>query len=433
MNKMFKLLNHSNESVVAIYQGRPIFKAAFLLHIERSRKRLSSHKYAINLCDNRYHFLVTFAACVSLGKISLLPNSKAPNEIARLAKLYPDSQLIDDEEVADLYTDDGNENNISVKNFDIAAQQIVAILFTSGTTGKAKQNPKTWGQLNESSIRVRKRFWAEGLTSQCIIATTPPQHMFGFETSIIYPLTLGLTMHDSCPFYPLDIQQAALETPASKIIITTPLQLKTCVELTQGWDNIDSIICATSPLSTDIANNAEYVLGADVFEIYGCSESGAIATRRTSKNNQWKLLEDYRIKVSKNAVLLKAIGYDELIKISDQIKVIGTHFFYLLGRSEDLVKIGGKRESLSGLTCKLKKIDGIDDGVFFIPKKEANSRVRLAALVVSSVLNKGEIMQLLSQTVDAVFLPRPLKIVISLPYNKLGKLPLADLIKTINL
>jgi acyl-coenzyme A synthetase/AMP-(fatty) acid ligase len=36
------------------------------------------------------------------------------------------------------------------KNFDISAQQTVAILFTSGTTGEAKKNPKTWGQLNES-------------------------------------------------------------------------------------------------------------------------------------------------------------------------------------------------------------------------------------------------------------------------------------------
>jgi hypothetical protein len=34
----------------------------------------------------------------------------------------------------------------------------------------------------------------------------------------------------------------------------------------------------------------------------------------------------------------------------------------------DLVKIGGKRESLSGLSYKLKKIDGVDDGIFFIPK-----------------------------------------------------------------
>jgi hypothetical protein len=49
--------------------------------------------------------------------------------------------------------------------------------------------------------------------------------MFGFETSIIYPLTLGIMMHDGYPFYPLDIQQIALETPEPKILIATPLHL----------------------------------------------------------------------------------------------------------------------------------------------------------------------------------------------------------------
>jgi hypothetical protein len=38
----------------------------------------------------------------------------------------------------------------------------------------------------------------------------------------------------------------------------------------------------------------------------------------------------------------------------------------LLGRNSDLVKIGGKRESLSGLSYKLKKIDGVDDGIFYL-------------------------------------------------------------------
>lgn len=432
MNKVFRLLNKSEESAVAIYHGRKVFKEEFLFHVGLTRVYLSSSKYAINLCENRYHFLVTFVACVSLGKISLFPNSKTPGEIARLSKAYSDSHLINDKDVVNLYTGVSKSKNILVKNFDIEAQQIVSILFTSGTTGMAKENPKTWGQLNESSIRVGRRLWPKGVSGKCLITTVSPQHMFGFETSIIYPLTLGIMVHDSCPFYPLDIQQAVLETSEPKIIITTPLHLKACVGLTENWSNIDSIVSATSPLSNDIAHKAEGILGADVFEIYGCSESGAIATRQTSKSDKWELLEDYDIKVLNNATLLKAVGYDNLINISDQIKVINSRFFYLLGRIDDLVKVGGKRESLSGLSCKLKKINGIDDGVFFMPNNNTNNRTRLAALVVSSVLTKEQIIQLLAHTIDSVFLPRPLKIVTTLPYNKLGKLPLDNLIKIIN-
>ncbi|WP_428088033.1 AMP-binding protein [Candidatus Thioglobus sp.] len=428
MNKTLKLFNNLDTGAVAIYRGRRISKAEFLLHVELTRAYLPSNKYALNLCENRYHFLVAFAACVSLGKISLFPNSKAPEEIARLLKSYPDSHQINDEDIIDLCAANKNNKKTLVENFDIDSQQVVSILFTSGTTGKAKKNPKTWGQLNASSIRVKERFWPEGLSGKCIIATVPAQHMFGFEASIIYPLTLGVMIHDSQPFYPLDIQQAALEISESKIIITTPIHLKACIGLTKGWRNIDSIICATSPLSKDIASSAEGTLAANVFEIYGCSESGAIATRQTSKSSKWELLRDYHIKVSKNSTLLKAVDYDELIEISDEIKIIDSGFFYLLGRVGDLLKIGGKRESLSGLTHNLKSINGVDDGVFFIPKESADNRTRLAALVVSSILTKAQIIQLLEQKIDAVFLPRPLRIVEHLPYNKLGKLPLNDLI-----
>ena len=432
MNKVFKLFNNLDVGAVASYHGYKVFKGDFLAHVALTRNCLPSSKYIINLCENRYHFLVAFAACVSLGKISLFPNCKVSKEINELSESYPDSHTIDDADIVDLCAKHNGFKGRVTENFDIDAQQIVAILFTSGTTGKAKKNPKTWGQLNESSIRVGKRLWPEGLTEKCIIATVPPQHMFGFETSIIYPLTLGVMVHDGHPFYPLDIQQAALEISESKIIITTPLHLKACISLLTGWSNIDSIISATSPLTKEVASKAEYIMSTNIFEIYGCSESGAIATRQTSRQNKWELLKDYSIETSEGTTLLKATGYDTLIEISDQIKIISSKFFYLLGRGEDLVKIGGKRGSLSGLTCKLMQINGVDDGVFFVPKEDTDHRVRLAVLVVSSTLNKEQIIELLAQQIDRVFLPRPIKVVDHLPYNKLGKLPLNDLIEMIH-
>jgi acyl-coenzyme A synthetase/AMP-(fatty) acid ligase len=55
------------------------------------------------------------------------------------------SFLINDEDVIDLYQQNNKNECKKTKNFDISAQQTVAILFTSGTTGEAKKNPKTWG------------------------------------------------------------------------------------------------------------------------------------------------------------------------------------------------------------------------------------------------------------------------------------------------
>jgi acyl-coenzyme A synthetase/AMP-(fatty) acid ligase len=80
----------------------------------------------------------------------------------------------------------------------------------------------------------------------------------------------------------------------------------------------------------------------------------------------------------------------------------------------------------------LTNVEFVTESTSTYPKEDTNKRVRLAALVVSSTLTRNQIIQLLSQIIDPVFLPRPLKVVASLPYNKLGKLPFNNLIKMID-
>ena len=57
---------------------------------------------------------------------------------------------------------------------------------------------------------------------------------------------------------------------------------------------------------------------------------------------------------------------------------------------------------------------------------------RLAALVVAPGLDEAAVRAALRQAVDPVFLPRPLRLVASLPRNETGKLPrraLLDLLR----
>jgi hypothetical protein len=116
MKKTFKLLNNLDKNTIAIYHGRKIFKEEFLSHVELTKNHLLLRKYAINLCENRYHFLVTFAACATLGQISLFPSSKAKKEIERLSESYFNSYLINDEDVIDLYQQNNKNECKKTKN-----------------------------------------------------------------------------------------------------------------------------------------------------------------------------------------------------------------------------------------------------------------------------------------------------------------------------
>ena len=119
----------------------------------------------------------------------------------------------------------------------------------------------------------------------------------------------------------------------------------------------------------------------------------------------------------------------EPVALDDNFEISESGWFANLGRSTDLVKIGGKRASLTELNRILTQLPAVEDGVFFKVKNG-----RLAALVVSPAL-KSEIIAELKPAIDAVFLPRVIYQVSKLPRNDTGKIiksELDHLIKDLN-
>jgi acyl-coenzyme A synthetase/AMP-(fatty) acid ligase len=49
----------------------------------------------------------------------------------------------------------------------------------------------------------RLGLWAE--SGMSVLATVPPQHMYGLESSVLFPLQNGLALHAGMPFFPADI------------------------------------------------------------------------------------------------------------------------------------------------------------------------------------------------------------------------------------
>jgi acyl-coenzyme A synthetase/AMP-(fatty) acid ligase len=55
----------------------------------------------------------------------------------------------------------------------------------------------------------------------------------------------------------------------------------------------------------------------------------------------------------------------------------------LLGRANDLIHVAGKRSSLAHLNFHLNRIEGVDDGAFWLPDEVADGVVRPVAFVVA--------------------------------------------------
>lgn len=422
---------HTPSDTIAWRRGKEISAAEFLRDVLSVASRLPAGQYAINLCEDRYWFLVGFAALLANNQTCLLPPSRASRIIDEIASDYPYAFCLCDDSQPDIRTplhriDDmtPHDRNLTYSIPLIPGQHLAAIVFTSGSTGKPRPNAKYWQDLVTGTRMKQKRFgFGEGGNKHTIITTVPPQHMYGLETSILNPLLNGVSIYTNKTFFPADVHAALQSVNTPRILVTTPMHLKSCLAAGLEWPEADFIISATAPLDQALASQAESVFNCPVLEIYGCTETGSLATRRTLENNHWLLYEGISIK--EQATGHVAVGPNLIgeVPLHDVIELLNGRQFKLHGRHVDMINIAGKRASLEDLNIRLRSIKGVLDAAFIAPESNNDSTKRLTALVVAPSLDTTTIREELARLIDPVFLPRPLLLVGSLPRNETGKLP----------
>ena len=411
---------------VAYLQGRAVSLAQFSAHVQAIAQRLPRTGSMLNLCEDRYRFLVAYAAALSAGHAVLLPPSRAEQVVAEVGNAHPGSYRFQDEDVAAAISND--DCRFSFSPTLIPADRTVMIGCTSGSTGQPKSYPKLWSSMHGSSARnaaaIRQALGIDDATVPAIVATVPPQHMYGMELSILLPLIGGMAVHAGRPLFPADIALALGELPAPRVLVSTPLHLRTLVESSQPFPATALIVSATAPLDRELAAAVEARLGGRLLEMFGSTETCVIACRRTANGDAWRAHEGVAMHPRSDGTLVTAPWFVEPILLQDIVELRGDGEFIVRGRSSDMVEVAGKRASLADLTQRLLAVEGVRDAVLFQPQPDSVATIRrLAALVVAPGCSARQIRERLAASVDPAFLPRPLKIVDALPRNELGKLP----------
>ncbi len=420
--------------IVAWRNGAAVGEQAFLRDAHALAARLPARGYVLNHCDDRYRFLVGLAAALMRGQVSLFPSNRAPQVLRQLADDYPGAYCLtdraDESAPLEIFPVGAASGEPASKTYDMPAfppDQAVAIAFTSGSTGTPKRYPKNWGGfVHEARIAGRALGLPHG-RGVPVVATVPPQHMYGFIASIMLPTQFGHALDAARPFYPEDIRAALAAHTQPAILVTTPVHIRACVQDGARLPALDFILSSTAPLDAALAADAERLFGTRVLEFYGSTETGAIAARRPAETREWRTFDDIAIATGERGFTVTAPYFPAPMALTDSIEVKSPREFILFGRDSDLIKIAGKRASLADLNACLLAIEGVRDGAFFAPDPVGTREPRLTAFVVAPGRSEAEILQALRASIDPVFLPRPLRLVATLPRNATGKLPRADL------
>jgi acyl-coenzyme A synthetase/AMP-(fatty) acid ligase len=429
------LLRSANpERPVLRTEGRVVTASELMQKVAAVARELPEGRHLINLCEHRDSFLIACCAALVRGHTNLLPSSRADGVVSEVAAMNPGSYRCDDEFVRAACEKVSARSGVAYCAFELRGDHVAVKAYTSGSTGTPQAHTKMWRSFSRSSAlnAMRMRECLEpvyGSAQPWIVATVPPQHMYGLETSVLLALLSDMAVHAGRPLFPADIAAALEEVPEPRVLVTTPVHMRAIAASGQRFPRIALVLSATAPLDAELAGQIEKQLDTTLLEMFGSTETCVIATRRTSGEQSWHVYPEVLLEPDADGVTVNAPWFAEPMRLQDVIERQPGNRFVIRGRNADMVDVAGKRASLADLTRRLLAIPGVQDAVVFQPEAAASGVVRrVAALVVAPNLTPDAITEQLAHSVDSAFIPRPLVRVAALPRNEVGKLPREELL-----
>ena len=437
------LRGYEPHAVVTWYDGKPMSAQDFCGVAVAMSARLPQVRHAVNLCERSPCFLLASAAAWQAGQTLLLPSDRVAHTLDRLRGEFPDAYCVCDTPGVARFArsrgfpvveiDDVQTAGACWPPPQLALSLVAAYLHTSGSTGEPSRHAKSWGELVAGSDTFLRAFGSPG-PAAAILGTVAPQHMFGFETTIMLVLQSGTPLLPTQPVFPADLGNALRTARALNRdgiwLLTTPLQLQ-AFKTGQAPVVLERVITSTMPLAPALAEAIERDWRVSVDEIYGCTEGGMLAHRRPAVSATFSAGAGIEFVANPDSRDFAQGGHlPAPLPLADRIEIVAkatanvAQQFRLLGRDDDVVKIAGKRASIAGLTHVLRSLPGVQDGVFFLPTPTAG---RVAAAVVAPGMNPVQLRQALATLIDPAFHPRPLLLLDHLPRSVGMKIAIAAL------
>ncbi|KIC07244.1 hypothetical protein RA19_24710 [Leisingera sp. ANG-M1] len=365
----------------------------------------------------------------------------APSDVRDLA------ELADENDCEEVWTDLPDLEN-SLVGADLHLMPTIAppdrqvhngdvYLRTGGSTGRPKLVLRSRSANAAEVSRVLDRFGRGLPRLEALVSTVPFEHMFGYTLGLQLGEAKGIAMQTRRPVFPADLRNEIAEVrnrnKADKVwLVTTPTHLRSYGRLKDRIEHVAGIVSATSPMDPGLAIGAKKVFGAPILEIYGSTETGAVASRvwdgAETDSPVWTPLTGAELTVGDdNRPTWILENGQASVTLNDLVSREGQGF-RLLGRADDALKVAGKQQRLGTLTHLLGQAPGVRDGAYVKLDDSEQSAEPVLGMVVA--LEPGgqvsTVLDHLSGKVDPVFLPRRIAVVDRLPRTETGKLRKSD-------
>ncbi|WP_321949040.1 AMP-binding protein [Paraburkholderia sp. J10-1] len=404
-----------------------------------ARMRARPGQRVVLWSDDPYEFACALFGLLAAGKVPVIPANATAGYLAELSDAY--DAVLDENELA-AWCAEIPAVQPAKADVSIDANALLT-LFTSGSSGTPKPVHKTLAQF-DAEVHTLEAAWGALLGKAAVLASVPHHHIYGLLFRVFWPLAAGRPFARATCADPAQLQARITECSVqcgATVVVSTPAQLSRWPDL-PGFAALSpqprAFLSSGGPLPLDTAKQYAATFGAAPLEIYGSTETGGVAWRRQNEMQAWTPMPGIAVRAGAveegGALEVRSphLGHDDWHRTDDKAAFDEHGRFVLQGRLDRVVKLAGKRVSLSEMESKLLLHPGVAEVRTVL--LEGGSRERIGALVVLSTEGRetlrrdGRVLLLkalrrhLAAWFDTVVLPRHWRIQRALPVDSRGKI-----------
>lgn len=410
------------------------------------RKKYKPGERVILLVKNQMAFAIDFLCFISIGcwvaPISFQTNC---DELSDLQKKMGCDIWECDESIVEQCSNDSNTK----KRVDWSEAHNGGILhMTSGTTGKMKL-----------CVRSLKSIIAEGSSYiQCfdigqedkIMSACPITHSFAFGGAFIPALMSGACIYIVEQFIPRMVLKAISDEKITILLMVPVIANAIVMADKKRKCDISSLrvaLVGAGKIYDSLFNGFKRQYNIELSSNYGSTETGGLVSRMGGENYEsiGQPMPGVEIQIrnkdgkisdrgQKGEIYVKSpamfSGYfgetdslfnqDGYFKMGDIGRIDQDGYVYILGRSKQLVKIGGKTVNPREIETIIMTHTKVTECVV-VGKTDERNREYLKAYIAAKELDAEDMRLYLAQHLSSEKIPRVIEIVKSIKKNPVGK------------
>ncbi len=342
---------------------------------------------------------------------------------------------------------------------DLNGNEDALLLFTSGTTGQPKGVPLSHAGL-AANIAALEELWQRS-PADCILHVLPAHHFHGLVLGVYASLTAGCRILLAPGFDPrATLDAIAIHEPNT--IMGVPTMYARMLDAARANDTLTSLRLAVSgsaPLPDALAERFHTRFGIELINRYGLTETGIIAANSPSQPRRGSVgrpLKQTEIRIVANPGAAHECGEicvrsptvtrcyegdpqstadafrDGWFHTGDLGHLDEDGYLYVVGRSKELIIVGGSNVVPGEVEAVLADVDGVVELVVVGLAHDDLGEI-VAAFVVSRAPHsdyaaiEARLRQAAAKDLAKYKQPREYRFVEEIPRNAMGKLDRARL------